>query len=80
MGVGEVVDPFAPLVSIPTVVAALVVSADGPRNLCAVLTNADFVALQQKNNDPLRFSPQCKPIVSKYFLSVGRLDKSKLFG
>ena len=48
MGVGEVVDPFAPLVSVPTVVAALVVSADGPRNLCAVLTNADFVALQQK--------------------------------
>jgi len=44
--VGKVVDPLAPLVSVPAVVAALVVGADGPGDLGAVLTNAHLVTLK----------------------------------
>jgi hypothetical protein len=47
VGVGEIVHPFAPLVRVPTVAAALVVGPDGTGDLGAVLTHADLVALEK---------------------------------
>ena len=46
VGVGEIVNSFAPLVGVPAVVATLVVSSNGPGDLGAVLAYANFVALK----------------------------------
>ena len=47
MGVGEIVNPFTPLVGVPAVEAAFVVSSDGPGDLGTVLTHAHFVTLKK---------------------------------